>query len=117
MTACLHAPSPLPQWFALMDGDEIAGGCGLITNDFNARQDLWPYLAALHVEEERRGDALGSLLLMHARHACAALGFPQLYLVTDHVGYYEKYDFEWIGTAADPFGGSSRLYRATSVPA
>lgn len=115
MTAALHAPAPLPQWYLLLDGPDIIGGCGLIVNDFNARQDLWPYLAALHIGERYRGHAYGSMLLTHARRACATLGFPTLYLATDHIGYYEKYGFEFIGTAADPFGGSSRLYAAPAL--
>ncbi|MDD3153613.1 MAG: GNAT family N-acetyltransferase [Victivallaceae bacterium] len=114
MTACLHTASPLPQWYLLMDGETILGGCGLIVNDFNARQDLWPWLCALYVEENHRGHAYGSRLLRNAQEEAAKAGFQTLYLVTDHVGYYEKYNFEWIGMTSDPFGGSSRIYQATN---
>ena len=112
MSASLKTASPLPQWYLLTDGESIAGGCGLIVNDFNARQDLWPWLCALYIEESYRGHAYGRLLLEHVRSEAAALGFRTLYLATDHIGYYEKYGFERIGTAADPFGGSSGIYRS-----
>ena len=38
------------------------------------------------------------------------VGFSNMYLATDHVGYYEKYGFKFLGMAADPFGGNSRIY-------
>lgn len=112
MTACITSIAPLPQWYLLTDGDAVIGGAGLITNDFNARMDLWPWLAALFVEEKYRGHAYGAFLIGHCRKEAARLGFADIYLVTDHVNYYEKYDFTFIGTAADLFGGTSRLYRA-----
>ena len=111
MTACLKTASPLPQWYLLMDKETIVGGCGLIVNDFNARQDLWPWLCALYIEETYRGHAYGAMLLEHAGCEASALGFSALYLVTDHVGYYENYHFEWMGMTSDPFGGTSRIYR------
>ncbi len=116
MTACLQTASPLPQWYLLMDGETIVGGCGLIVNDFNARQDLWPWLCALFIEQSYRGHAYGAILLEHAKCEASTLGFPALYLVTDHVGYYEKYEFEFIGITSDPFGGTSRIYRSTACP-
>ena len=116
MTACLKTASVLPQWYLLMDGETIVGGCGLIVNDFNARQDLWPWLCALYIEEAYRGHAYGAMLLEHAKCEALTLGFQTLYLATDHIGYYEKYGFEFIGMTSDPFGGTSRIYRNTAFP-
>ena len=115
MTACLSTSSPLPQWYLLVDdtGQSIAG-CGLIANDFNARQDLWPWLCALYVEENCRGNGLGALLLEHCRNVSASLGFKNLYLATDLVGFYEKFGFEFLGTTSDPFGGTSRIYQTAT---
>jgi len=83
----------------------------LITNDFVSRMDIWPYICALYIEEPFRGHALGARLLDHARTEAARLGFNAAYLCTDHIGYYEKYGFEYIGQGFHPWGESSRLYR------
>lgn len=110
MEHCLGAAAPLPQWYLLLEGEEISGGAGLIVNDFISRGDLWPWVCALYVEEDRRGRGCGRLLLDRAAADAAALGFERLYLCTDHVGYYEKYGYEYIGTGWHPWGESSRVY-------
>lgn len=110
--SCLTSDSPLPQWYVLRLDGKIIAGAGLITNDFISRMDLWPWLAAVIVEEEYRGNALGSVLIRHAREHAASLGFDHLYLATDHIGYYEKYGFAYIADGYHPWGESSRIYRA-----
>lgn len=102
--------SPLPHWYLLMEDDEIIGCAGLITNDFISRMDLYPWICAIYIEEAHRGNSYGSLLMEQAKRDAKAGGFSHLYLCTDHVGYYEKYGFEYIATGYHPWGGSSRIY-------
>jgi GNAT superfamily N-acetyltransferase len=78
----LTTESPLPRWYLMMRDGFIIGSYGLIANDFISRQDLWPWLAALYVEENERGNSLGAHLLEHGRAESAQLGFPILYLST-----------------------------------
>lgn len=112
--SCIETESPLPQWYVLMLNGKIVAGAGLITNDFISRMDLWPWLAALYVEEECRGCALGRELIRHALDEAARLGFDNLYLCTDHIGYYEKYGFTAIAEGFHPWGDRSRIYRAST---
>ncbi|MEA4911693.1 MAG: GNAT family N-acetyltransferase [Oscillospiraceae bacterium] len=109
------AAAPLPDWFLLLDGETPAGGCGLITNDFISRMDLWPWICALYVEPRYRGNACGALLLETAADAAKAAGFRAVYVCTDHTAYYERYGFHWIGEGYHPSGASSRIYQKDLV--
>jgi len=106
----LTTESPLPRWYLMLKGDEVVGSYGLITNDFNSRQDLWPWLAALYINESERGKALGALLLAHGVKEAAKLGFKNVYLITDHVNYYEKYGWQHIDNCYGADGEQSRVY-------
>ena len=106
--------SPLPRWYLLINdssnNSKIVGCFGLIVNDFNSRQDLWPWIAALYVEESERGQSLGGMMLAHGITESRRLGFNKLYLTTDHIGYYEKFGFAYLGQCYSHDGEPGRLY-------
>lgn len=107
---CIATTNPLPQWYLLeLDGD-IIGCAGLITNDFISRMDLYPWLCALYIEEKYRGIGLSRVLIDHVKKETKRGGFSHLYLCTDHIGYYEKLGFSFVGMGYHPWGASSRIY-------
>ncbi|MEX0289080.1 MAG: GNAT family N-acetyltransferase [Flavobacteriaceae bacterium] len=107
---CINARNNLPQWYLLLKEDEIIGCAGLITNDFISRGDLYPWVCSIFIEEKHRGNAYGSLLLDKAKQDAKKFGYKQLYLCTEHIGYYEKFGFTYIGQGYHPWEAESRIY-------
>jgi len=73
--------------------------------------DLYPWICALYIEEKYRGNAYGALLIEKAKKDTKAFGFRYLNLCTDHIGYYEKYGFKYIGQGYHPWEEESRIYQ------
>ncbi len=108
---CINAKNNLPQWYLLEKESEIIGCAGLITNDFISRGDLYPWVCAVFVDEIERGNAYSSLLLNKAKSDAKKSGYDHLYLCTEHIGFYEKYGFEYIGQGYHPWREESRIYQ------
>ena len=110
MNDSIATSNPIPRWYLLVSGTEIIGGFGLINNDFMVRTDLTPWLCALFVEPAHRGKGHGGEILDYACSEAKCLGFSKLYLNTDHIGYYEKYGWQYMGDFAHASGENARVY-------
>ena len=97
-------------WYLCLDGEEIAAGLGVIENDFHDRKDLKPNVCAVYTEKAYRGRGIAGRLLRMAVEECRKKGISPLYLVTDHVGFYERYGWEFFCAVRSDDGGTSRLY-------
>ena len=83
-------------WFLCLDGDQIVGGLGVIENDFHDRPDLTPNICAVYTEESHRCQGIAGNLLNMAVEDLRSKGISPAYLVTDHVGFYERYGWEFL---------------------
>lgn len=108
---CVNAKNDLPQWYLLEKETTIIGCAGLITNDFISRMDLYPWLCAVFIDKKQRGNAYATILMDKAKFDAKKFGFETLYLSTEHVGYYEKYGFKYIGQGYHPWKEESRVYK------
>lgn len=96
MVQSLSASGGVPSWYAILDGDRIIGGAGVIENDFHNRPDLTPNVCALYVEPDFRGRGLAGRLLDQICADMGACGVATLYLLTDHTSFYERYGWEFL---------------------
>ena len=110
ITHSINARDNLPQWYLLEKEGEIIGCAGLITNDFISRGDLYPWICAVFIDEDHRGNAYSTLLIDKAKSDTKKFGYEYLYLSTSHIGFYEKYNFKYIGQGYHPWGEESRIY-------
>lgn len=106
----IHAKNNLPQWYLLEKKAKIIGCAGLITNDFISRGDLYPWVCALFIDENERGNAYSTLLLDKAKSDAKAFGYKHLYLSTQYQGFYEKFGFHYLGQGYHPWEEESRIY-------
>lgn len=98
-------------WYVCLDGDKIVGGLGVIDNDFHDRKDLAPNVCAVYVIEEYRCSGIAGRLLDMAVEDQRAHGISPVYLLTDHVGFYERYGWEFFCEAqGEGEPEPSRLY-------
>lgn len=73
-----------------LEGDEPLGCVHLIDNDDESLTELYPWLAAMVVVPQRRGQGIGSMLVQAMAREAAGLGFEQLWFGTDGPGFYER---------------------------
>ncbi len=100
--------------YLCLDKDRIVGGLGVIENDFHDRKDLSPNVCAVYTEEAFRGQGIAGHLLGMAVEDLKAKGISPLYLVTDHIGFYERYGWKFYCLAhEDGTGETTRVYRHT----
>ena len=97
-------------WYLCLDGDKIAGGLGIIQNDFHERKDLFPNVCAVYTEDEYRKQGIAGRLLDLAVEDMRAKGITPLYLVTDHTGFYERYGWEFLCMVQGSDPEPSRIY-------
>ena len=83
-------------WYLCLDGEKIIAGMGLIENDFHNRKDLSPNICAVYTEKEYRCKGIAGHLLDMVVEDMKSKGITPLYLVTDHIGFYERYGWEFL---------------------
>ncbi len=95
MNECVGKGFRVPQWYVVMQGDNIIAGLGVIANDFHERSDLTPNVCAVYVEEEYRKQGIAGKILSFVCEDFHKNGIDTLYLVTSHVGFYERYGWKF----------------------
>lgn len=83
-------------WYLCLCGEKIVAGMGVIENDFHDRKDLSPNVCAVYTEENYRCKGIAGKLLNMVVADMKEKGISPVYLVTDHVGFYERYGWQFL---------------------
>jgi len=89
--------------FAAIEGGEIAGFCTLSEKDCIPDVPYSPYISFVFIGEAFRGRRLSETLIHTALAYAKEVGFDNVYLVSDHVNFYEKYGFVKIDEKPAPW--------------
>ncbi len=110
MRSYLNGETELGWYLCLLD-HQIVGGLGVIENDFHNRKDLRPNICAVYTELSYRGQGIAGHLLDMAVEDLRSKGITPVYLLTNHTGFYERYQWEFFCLAqGDGESEMSRMY-------
>lgn len=91
---------------ALTEENAMAGYCTLTALDCLPEAPYSPYIGFVFVDEAHRGHRLSEQLIDAACAEAACLGHSRVFLVSDHVGLYEKYGFRAVGRYPAPWNAA-----------
>ena len=95
-----QTPGALPMTFIAAEGETLLGTVGLWRCDLISRQDLYPWMAALYVAPEARGQGLAGKLQQHVIDYARKQG-----------DFYERFGSQYIGEGLDYPPAAVSLYR------
>ncbi|UVI33348.1 GNAT family N-acetyltransferase [Paenibacillus spongiae] len=101
----------VPMLFITLADQRLVGTVSILMNDLRCRQDLYPWLTSLYVVEDMRNRGIGRLLQKRAIDEGRRAGYKNLYLITNHDGYYEKSGWIFKDLAPKMNGDFTRIYR------
>lgn len=101
----------VPHWFIICQDSQIIAGIGIIANDFHTQPELTPNLCALYVEKAYRNHGLAGQLLSRCCDYLKDRGYHNVYLITSHTHFYEKYGWTYYGMVKENSGHLIRMYQ------
>lgn len=90
-------PHRIPATWVALTGEQVVGTVSLDPHDMTTRPEFSPWLAAVYVAPQFRGQGIGSRLVQTAMQEAGALGLSHLYLFTpDKMNFYERLGWQSI---------------------
>ena len=103
-----------PQIIVATENEEIIGYYSLVAKELVKDTHCYtPWLGTLFIRKKYRGNHYSPILIENACKHVKKLGYNNLYLATEHIGLYEKFDFEEIGLGLYLWDAPTKFYRRT----
>ena len=80
----------------LLNGKNLVGFISLFPSDCKEHEELTPWYATMYVKKEFRGNGYSKILNNAILEEAHKRGFKKVYLKTELVNYYEKFDAKFI---------------------
>ena len=94
----------------LTDGDELISFCTYAEKDDIQPTELTPWMGFVYTFPEHRGHHYVGLLMEEIERLAIKDGVSEVYISTNHIGLYEKYNCEFKTEMNDMNGEPSRIY-------
>jgi N-acetylglutamate synthase-like GNAT family acetyltransferase len=82
----------------------------VMDDDIDIRPDYYPWLAAVYVGEEYRGNGICKVMMEDAVNKYKKLGIKRIYLHTRHENLYERYGWIFLEEVTTFEGKIKRIY-------
>lgn len=105
-----------PKLLLLTDGETVVSFCTLTVQDDIKPTSMTPWIGYLYTAPAFRGHRYAGQLLARCEALAAQNGQPVVYLSTEWVGLYEKYDYTFRGMMTAFDGQSLRVYEKRLLP-
>jgi len=102
-----NALLPWERVFAAVEDGRFAGFCSFTAHDCLPDAPYTPYIGDVFVDETFRGRRISEQMIQAVLAYAKTLGHDKVYLVTDHVGLYEKYGFVKIDEVPAPWDAAT----------
>jgi N-acetylglutamate synthase-like GNAT family acetyltransferase len=84
-------PHQIPETFVALADGQVVGTASLVAHDMSIRMELSPWLAAVYIHSDYRGQGIGSKLVQAVMDETAEMGLPRFYLFTpDRAPFYAR---------------------------
>lgn len=95
----------------LTNEENLVSFCTLAKFDDVQPTDLSPWIGFLYTFPSYRGMHMAEKLLAHAECLAKQDGASSVHISTNHIGFYEKYGYEFFMVAKDVEGEDTRVYK------
>ncbi|WP_233005500.1 GNAT family N-acetyltransferase [Exiguobacterium aurantiacum] len=105
-----------PITLIALENEHCLGTVSIFENDLKSREMYGPWLASLYTKPECRNRGIGQKLIARTIDVVKELGFPELYLRTEHASvYYKKRGWAHVETVRLDSGEEIDVFKITCI--
>ena len=94
----------------LVDNENVVSFATYAKRDCVKDDTMFPWIGFVYTNEDYRGKRYSQKVINYILDNAKNDGYSNIYLATDHIGFYEKYGFSYLETRIDIYEEESRIY-------